>query len=166
LPANTLLAPGNHLIAFEVEGSGAATGVTANAWAYRIPEPSARQDLAGTWSITGADGIHDVGQAALPGSFTGLLAARDVVIDAGHSGSAVVLYVQRTGACLNGIMINGAFIGDIYPAAKVGDTLLVNITTKVAFGQTNRIELLSSGPTGPAAIPTIEIRYYDPTVYP
>jgi hypothetical protein len=48
----------------------------------------------------------------------------------------------------------------------VGDTLLVTTTNRVDFGQANRIELLSSGPTGPATIPTIEIRCYDPTVYP
>ncbi|GAA5198067.1 hypothetical protein GCM10023322_70640 [Rugosimonospora acidiphila] len=166
LAANTLLPPGEHLIALEVQGSGMATGVTSNAWVYHLPAPDATQDLSGSWALTGTDGIHDAGTVTMPGAFTGLFMARDVSIDASRSGSTAVLYVHRPGASVNGVLINGTFIGDIYPATRLGDTLLVNITTKVRFGQTNRIELVSVIPTAALNVTGIEIRYYNPSVYP
>lgn len=166
LSANTLLPPGDHLIALEVEGSGVATGVTSNAWVYHLPAPDGTQDLSGSWTLTGSDGIHDAGTVTVPGSFTGFFVARDVAIDASHAGSNVVLRVQRPGASLNGILINGTFIGDIYPATRLGDTLLVNITSKVKFGASNRIELASANPTVAATVTGVELRFYNPSVYP
>jgi hypothetical protein len=166
IPASTLLPPGEHVIALEIKGATVGTGVTASAWAYHIPEPDARQNLAGTWTVTGPDSIHDGGEATLPGSFTGSYAARDVMIDPAHKGSQAVVYIHRTGGSINGILINGSFIGDMYPATKIGDTLLVNITTKVDYEGPNRIELLAANANGPSIVPTVEIRYYNPSVYP
>ncbi|WP_345637218.1 hypothetical protein [Rugosimonospora acidiphila] len=166
LPATALLPPGDHVMALEIQGASVATGVTAEAWAYHIPEPTARQDLSGSWTVTSANGLQETGEVSLPGSFTGSFAARDVTIDASHAGSNVVLYVQRPGASLSGILINGTVIGDLYPALRAGDNLLVNITNKVKFGGTNQIELFSSNSAAAAKINGVEIRFYDPAVYP
>jgi hypothetical protein len=164
--ANTLMAPGEHVVALEVKGSSPACGVTANAWVYHIPEPDARQDLSGQWTVTGPDGTHDTGAVTLPGSFTGFFAARDVVVDAAHAGSHAVLFARRPGASLTGALVNGAFVGDAYPATRAGDTMMINITNRLKFGETNHIELLTGNPAAAVPVTGVEIRFYNPTVYP
>jgi len=166
LPANALLPPGDHVIALDVKGVSKGTGVSANAWVHHIPEPSSRQDLSGTWALTAADGIHDGGDLAVPGAFTGMFVARDVTIDAAHQGTRVVLYVARTGAGIAGVLVNGFLIGDLYPSTRAGDVLLVDITNKVNFGAVNRVELMSAVPTAQITVGTTELRYYNPITYP
>jgi len=167
LPANTLLPPGDHVIALDVKGASNGTGVTANAWIYHIPEPDARQDLGGTWELTAADGIHEGGGVAIPGVFTGMFVARDdVVVDTAHEGSNVVIYIKRVNASIAGVLVNGFLIGDLYPATRVGDVLMVDITNKVRFGEANRIELMSAVPTAAMTVGTTELRFYNSTTFP
>jgi hypothetical protein len=43
---------------------------------------------------------------------------------------------------------------------------MINITPKVLWGQSNRIEMATTTAAGPVTISGIEIRYYNPTIYP
>jgi hypothetical protein len=164
--ANTLLPPGEHLIALEVKGTSPACGITANAWVYHTPVPDASQDLSGQWAVTSSDGVHTAAAVTLPGTFTGLTAGRDAVVDAARAGSAVMLSVGRPGAGVLGVLVNGSLMGDLYPATRAGDTLRVNVTNHIAFGATNHIELVSAVSTAPVSVTSVELRYYNPTVYP
>ncbi|HEY3330985.1 MAG TPA: alpha-amylase family protein [Capsulimonadaceae bacterium] len=143
------LAPGEHLLAVYSESKLPVGGTAGNVWLEHVPEPAARQLLAGDWN-----GMQ------VPGAIKPPIREirRDIVLDAAHKGRKTMLYVETTENNIVGIIVNGRFINrDIG-----GLHFLMDLTPYLKDGQTNSLTLTPQYTQNPATIKAAELRFYDP----
>jgi hypothetical protein len=143
------LTPGDHLIAVTALSNTPVGGINGNVWLEHIPEPVARQSLAGNWN-----GIQ------MPGSISSLTTElrRTFVPDPSMKGKKAVLYVETTQDNVVGIILNGRLMSrDIG-----GQHFLMDLTPTLLDNQPDDIQLLLQYPQNPLALKTVEIRYYEP----
>ncbi|MCY2995975.1 MAG: beta-galactosidase [Planctomycetota bacterium] len=142
------LAPGAHTLAVATETLSVIGGIIGNVWLEHIPEPAARQSLAGDWN-----GV------VLPGRTTMLLdqVRLEFTPNAARRGQRVVLYIETRENIVNGIILNDRFINRDF----AGMHFLMDITPFVRWDQPNSLSLHSMYPTQPTNVKTVEIRYYD-----
>ena len=143
------LTPGEHTLAVATETLSVIGGIVGNVWLEHIPEPDARQSLAGDWN-----GI------ALPGTTTMLLdqVKREFTPDSAMQGKRVLLYVETSANLVTGIILNDRMISRDF----AGMHFLMDITPFVHWGRPNRLSLGSMYPTQPATVKTVELRYGEP----
>jgi hypothetical protein len=148
------LTPGEHTLTVATETLSAIGGIVGNVWLEHIPEPAARQSLAGDWN-----GI------TLPG--TAATMHRDQVrrefVPAlrppyGGRGKRAVLYVEATGNNINHILLNGRLINRDF----AGRHFLMDITPFLSPDRANTLSLGAMYATHPTDVRIVEIRYYDP----
>ena len=125
-------------------------GIVGNVWLEHIPEPLARQSLAGDWN-----GI------ALPGTTTMLMdqVKREFTPDPAMQGKRVLLYVETSANIVTGIILNDRMISRDF----AGMHFLMDITPFVHWDRPNRLSLGSMYPTQPATVKTVELRYCEPS---
>lgn len=157
-----LFQPGTtHLLALDIQSSGSLTGSRGPLWLTYLPDPQARQNLAGTWTAY-ADPLKRLGEAALPGKAKAMILTRTVVIDPAQKGRNIVLHFEATGDRF-AIMVNGCLLN---AAGQFrAHTFSFHITPMVRPGEENRIELVGNG-LSEKQIARVEIRFYDKGVYP
>ncbi len=161
-PMDGSLTPGSsHLLALDMQSNGSLMGSRGPIWLAYLPNPQARQDLAGTWK-TYSDPLHQIGEVKLPGAVKAMILSRTVVIDPAQKGRNIVLHFEASGDRF-GIIINGRLLN---AAGQVrAHSFSFNITPMVRMGEENLIELVGNG-QGDKTVPLVEIRFYDKGVYP
>lgn len=152
------------VLAADIRSNNSLIGWREPIWLHYLPEPPARQDLAGTWAVH-SDAIHAAGTLTLPGPTThAAFLSRTVVIDAAHRNSNVVVFVEQVDVGMTAILINGRQI-DIMPTPGKAFAA-VNITPMVAFGGENTVELRCGANPQHTSIKAVELRFYEKGVYP
>ena len=152
------------VLAVDIRATNSVIGWREPIWLHYIPEPPARQDLAGTWTVH-SDAIHAAGTLPLPGATTGAAyLSRTVKIDAAHKNSNVVVFVEQYDAGVSAVLINGREIDVSGTPGK--EIVVVNIAPMVVFGGENTIEIRCGSNPSPTAIKVIELRFYEKGVFP
>ena len=152
------------VLAADIRSNSSLIGWREPIWLHYLPEPPARQNLAGTWAVH-SDAIHAAGTLTLPGPIIGTaFLSRTVVIDAAHRNSNVVVFVEQVDVGMTAILINGRQI-DVMPTPGK-QFAVVNITPMVLFGGENTIELRCGANPQPTSIKAVELRFYEKGVFP
>ncbi len=146
------LTPGEHTLAVATETLSVVVGVVGNVWLEHIPEPVARQSLAGDWN-----GMQLPGTARIPFDQV----KREFTLDPAMKGKRALLYIETTENIIPGIFLNGRLMNRDF----AGMHSLVDVTPYVRWDRPSRITLNSMYPQHPTAVKTVEIRYYEPGAY-
>jgi hypothetical protein len=146
------LTPGEHTLAVATETRSVIGGIVGNVWLEHVPEPVARQSLAGDWN-----GMQLPGTAKIPfDQFQ-----REFTLDPAMKGKRALLYIETTENIIPGIFLNGRLMNRDF----AGMHSLVDVTPYVQWDQSNRLTLNSLYPQHPTAVKSVEIRYYEPGAY-
>lgn len=152
------------VLAADIRANNSLIGWRDPIWLHYIPEPPARQSLAGTWTVH-SDAIHVAGTLQLPGATTGAaFLSRTVVIDKAHRNSNVVVFVEQYDTGVGAVLINGRQIDVAGTPGK--EIVVVNVAPMVVFGGENTIEIRCGSNPSPTAIKTVELRFYKKGVFP
>jgi hypothetical protein len=144
------LTPGEHTLAVATESQSVLGGILGNVWLEHIPEPAARQSLAGDWN-----GVK------LPGTAPTMRrdqVRRTFTLDPSKRGKRAVFYFEAAGNNMRYIMLNGRMISKDLG----GGHFLMDLTPYVHWDKPNDISLYPQYETHSTHVKTVEIRYYEP----
>ncbi len=160
--APELVAGSDHVLAIDIQGTGALLGARGPAWMIYHPAPAATQSLAGVWS-TSPDAFNWSGTASLPGDLPqGIRTLRATVrIDKAAQGRTIVLHAVEDSLGFQGVVINGNFEK---PWVREGPELNINITPWIRLDQENEIILIDAGAKD--KVSDISLEFHAPGTYP
>ena len=141
------LTPGEHTLAVATETLSVVGGVIGNVWLEHIPEPAARQSLAGDWN-----GVHLPGTAKFPFDCVN----REFTLNSAMRGKRALLFIETTENIIPSIFLNGRLMNRDF----AGMHSLVDVTPYVHWDRLNSLTLNSMYPQHPTTVKTVEIRYY------
>ncbi len=157
-----LKAGSEHVLALEIQGRHSLCGATGSAWISHLPDPAFQQDLGGEWSAT-RDGLQETAPVNLPGPFQGMFVTRTFRLSPEHAGRNILCYIDAEGPVV-GVLINGVMISRHHH--MLGHDFALDLTPLIRPGEENSLELISRSPDSVCTVHTIELRFYDPAVYP
>jgi hypothetical protein len=143
------LTPGEHTLAVATETLSVIGGIIGNVWLEHVPEPVARQSLAGDWN-----GVQLPGKTKMARDQV----RRTFVPDPAMKGKRALLWIETEGDTVEHILLNGRLINRDFAARHA----MVDITPFLQYDRPNDLSLMSMYSTIPTEIKTVEIRYYDP----
>ena len=142
------LPPGEHLLAWEMEGTGKFDGVVGDMWLEYVPDPVFTQSLAGQWST-----------GTLPGRATLTGAKRTFTLDRRAKDFLVQFYIDGRRADVQSVFINNTNV--YFYGGPRGNHRRMTLNPWLDFSGENEIELKPYYDE-PMDIDTVELRYYRP----
>jgi hypothetical protein len=146
------LTPGEHTLAVATETLSVVGGIVGNVWLEHIPEPLARQSLAGDWN-----GMQLPGTAKIPFDQV----KREFTPNPALKGKRALLYIETTENIIPSMFLNGRLMNRDF----AGMHSLVDVTPYLRWDKPNSLTLNAMYSHVPTAVKTVEIRYYEPDAY-
>jgi hypothetical protein len=143
------LTPGEHTLAVATETLSVIGGIVGNVWLEHVPEPAARQSLAGDWN-----GVQLPGKTKMARDQV----RRTFVPDPAMKGKRALLWIETEGDTVARFFLNGRMINRDF----AGRHAMVDITPFLQYDRPNDLSLMSQYPQHTTEVKVVEIRYYDP----
>jgi len=136
----SLIQPGGNEIAVHVDGGQEFSGLSGCVWLSPQRSLSPTKDLAGPWTVVGAD-FKPKSTFNVPGQTDGRYLATSLAIPESWRGNSVYVRFKTADLWVGSVVINGipiAYNEYLHPFGTISD---INLTPYVKYGANNRLEI-------------------------